>query len=193
MDVLEAIKNRRSIRQYKSDPVDDETVNTVLEAAHWAPSWGNTQCWRFIVVRDAKIKNELANTLLKVKVDNDWVENAAARALRQAPVAIVLCAELGKAGFRSDGSPAIDKREWWFMFDVALAMENLVLAAHALGLGTVIIGGFDAKKAAEVLEVPTELSVVTMTPLGIPDHKGQVSPRKQLSEVTYRDKYGNKA
>jgi len=170
--------------------VDDKTVNTVLEAAHWAPSWGNMQCWCFIVVRDSKIKNELADTLLKVKLDNDWVENAAARALNQAPVAIVLCAELGKAGFRSDGSPNIDKREWWFMFDVALAMENLVLAAHALGLGTVIIGGFDAKKAAEIVEVPPELSVVTMTPLGFPDHKGQVSPRKDLSEVTYRDKYG---
>ena len=190
MDVLEAIKNRRSIRQYKSDPVDDKSINTVLEAAHWAPSWGNIQCWRFIVVRDLKVKNELADTLLKVKVDNEWVENAAAKSIHQAPVVIVLCAELGKAGFRSDGSPAIDKREWWFMFDVALAMENLVLAAHSLGLGTVIIGGFDASKVAKVLDVPSELTVVTMTPLGFPDHKGQVSPRKDLSEVIYKEKYG---
>ncbi len=190
MDVLEAIRNRRSIRQYKSDPVDDQTVNTVLEAAHWAPSWGNTQCWRFVVVHDSKIKSGLAGTLLRVKVDNEWVENAAAKSISQVPVVIVLCAELGKAGFRSDGSPDIDKREWWFMFDVALAMENLVLAAHSLGLGTVIIGGFDAKKAADILEVPPELSVVSMTPLGYPDHKGQVSPRKDLSEVIYKEKYG---
>ncbi len=190
MDVIEAIKNRRSIRQYKSDPVDDKAVNTVLEAAHWAPSWGNIQCWRFIVVRDSKTKSELADSLLKVKVDNEWVENAAARAINQAPVVIVLCAELGKAGFRSDGSPGIDKREYWFMFDVALAMENLVLAAHSLGLGTVIIGGFDANKVAQILDVPSELTVVTMTPLGFPDHKGQVSPRKDLSEVICKEKYG---
>lgn len=190
MDVLEAIKNRRSIRHYKADPVDDEAVNTVLEAAHWAPSWGNAQCWRFIVVRDPKIKGEVADTLLKVKVDNEWVENAAARSVTHAPVLIVLCAELGKAGFRSDGTPVTEKGDYWFMFDVALAMENLVLAAHSLGLGTVIVGGFDVKKVAQILEVPAGFTVVTMTPLGFPEHKGQVSPRKELYEVTYKEKYG---
>ncbi len=190
MDILEAIKNRRSIRHYKADPVDDEAVNTVLEAAHWAPSWGNAQCWRFIVVRDPEIKGKVADTLMKVKVDNEWVENAAASALKQAPVLIVLCAEQGKAGFRPDGTPVTDKGDYWFMFDVALAMENLVLAAHSLGLGTVIVGGFDAKKVAQILEVPASSNVVTMTPLGFPDHKGQISPRKDLSEVVYKDKYG---
>ncbi len=190
MDVLEAIKNRRSIRRYKADPVDDKVVNSVIEAAHWAPSWGNMQCWRFIVVRDPKVKDELAGTLLKVKVDNEWVENAAASSVKQAPVLIVLCAEKGKVGFRSDGTPATDKGDCWLMFDIALAMENLALAAHALGLGTVIIGNFDAEKVAKILEVPAGLTVVTMTPLGFPDHKGQVSPRKDLSEVIYREKYG---
>lgn len=190
MEVFEAIRNRRSIRHYKNEPVDDKTVNTVLEAAHWAPSWSNMQCWRFIVVRDPKIKSEIADTLVKVKVDNEWVENAAASSIKQAPVLIVLCAELGKAGFRADGTPVTDKGGYWFMFDVALAMENLVLAAHAMGLGTVIIGGFDAGKVTEILEVPAGFAVVTMTPLGFPDHKGQVSPRKELSEVLYKEKYG---
>ena len=189
MDVLEAIKNRRSIRHYKADPVDDKTVNTVLEAAHWAPSWSNMQCWRFIVVRDPRTKTEVADTLTKAKVDNEWVENAAAKAVKHAPVLIVLCAELGKAGFRSDGTRVTDKGDW-FMFDVALAMENLALAAHSLGLGTVIVGAFDAAKVAQILEVPDGLAVVTMTPLGFPDHKGQVSPRKELTEVLYREKYG---
>lgn len=190
MDVFEAIRNRRSIRHYKNDPVDEKTVNAVLEAAHWAPSWSNMQCWRFIVVHDPRIKGEISETLVKVMVDNEWVENAAASSVRQAPVLIVLCAELGKAGFRSDGRPTTDKGEYWFMFDVALAMENLVLAAHALGLGTVIVGGFDAGKVAKILEVPAGFAVVTMTPLGFPDHKGQISPRKELSEVLYREKYG---
>lgn len=190
MDVLDAIKNRRSIRHYKVDPVEDEIVNTVLEAAHWAPSWGNMQCWRFIVVRDPTIKGEIADTLVKVKVDNDWVDNAAASAIKQTPVLIVLCAELGKAGFRSDGTPVTDKGDYWFMFDIALAMENLVLAAHSLGLGTVIVGGFDAEKVGQILEVPSGYTVVTMTPLGIAEHKGQVSPRKELSEVLYKEKFG---
>ncbi len=190
MDILEAIKNRRSIRRYKPDPVDDEAINTVLEAAHWAPSWGNAQCWRFIVVRDAKVRAQIADTLNKVIVDNDLVENAAATSFRQAPVVIVICAELGKAGFRSDGTPVTDKSDYWYMFDVALAMENLALAAYSIGLGTVIIGGFDAKKVAQLLEVPEGCAVVSMTPLGYPDHKGQISPRKDLSEVLFNDKYG---
>ena len=63
MEVVEAIKTRRSIREYKTTPVDDKSVDLVLEAARWAPSWVNTQCWRFIVVRDSGIKAELAETL----------------------------------------------------------------------------------------------------------------------------------
>jgi nitroreductase len=190
MDVFEAIKNRRSIRHYKTDPIDDKTVQAVLEAAHWAPSWGNLQCWRFIVVRDPIIKSEVAGTLTKVKVDNEWVENAASKSIKQAPLLVVLCAEKGKAGYSADGAPVTDKGEYWFMFDVALAMENLALAAYALGLGTVIVGGFDSAKAAKILDVPQEYTVVTMTPLGVPDHTGQVSPRKRLSEVLFKEKFG---
>jgi len=192
MDVFEAIKNRRSIRHYKPDNVDDKTIQTVLEAAHWAPSWGNIQCWRFIVIRDQKIKSDVADTLSKIKVDNEWVENAAAKSIRQAPVLIVICAEKGKAGCDADGTPVTDKGDYWFMFDIALAVQNMLLAANALGLGTVIVGGFDAGKAAQILNVPEGYAVVTMTPLGVPERKGQISPRKQLSEVLYKDKFNNK-
>jgi nitroreductase len=189
MDVFEAIRNRRSIRRYKTNPVDDKTVQTVLEAAHWAPSWGNLQCWRFIVIRDPKIKSQVADTLTRIKIDNELVENAATMAIKHAPVLIVLCAEMNQAGCRPDGTPVTDKGDYWYMFDIALAMENLTLAAHALGLGTVIVGGFDAPEVARILEVPAGFCVVTMTPLGIPDHKGQVSPRKQLSDVLYKEKF----
>ncbi|OGN95137.1 MAG: hypothetical protein A2Y89_02935 [Chloroflexi bacterium RBG_13_51_18] len=189
MDIFEAIKNRRSIRHYKSDPIDDKVIQTVLEAAHWAPSWGNAQCWRFIVVRDKKIKSEVADTLFKVTVDNEKVENAAAGSMKQAPVLIVVCAETGKAGCNEEGVPVTNKGGYWFMFDIALAVQNLLLAAYAVGLGTVIVGGFDADKVAQILNMPKEYTVVTMTPLGVPDSKGQVSPRKKLSEVMYYEKF----
>lgn len=189
MDVFDAIRNRRSIRHYKTDPVDDKTVQAVMEAAHWAPSWGNMQCWRFITIRDPAIKSQVADTLTKIKVDNEPVENAAAKAIKQAPVLVVLCAETSKAGCNPDGTPLTDKGEYWYMFDTALAMENLTLAAHALGLGTVIVGNFDAVRAGKILEVPSGFCVVTMTPLGFPDRKGQVSPRKQLSDVVYQEKF----
>ena len=188
LDVLEAIKSRRSIRRYKSTPVDDKTVELVLEAARWAPSWANTQCWRFVVVRDSSIRHKLADTLVDVAKDKP---NRGAEAMREAPVAIVACAELGKSGC-SAGEPkelVTDKGEW-FMFDVALAMQNLTLAAHSLGLGTVYIGAFDARKAAEILGLPEGFCVVSMTPLGYPDEEPPARPRKELAEIVFYDKYG---
>jgi nitroreductase len=192
MDVFEAIRNRRSIRHYKADPVDEKTVQAVLEAAHWAPSWGNMQCWRFIEVRDPGVKSRIAATLMKETIDNEPVENAATGAIKQAPVLIIIIAEVGQAGCLYDGTPVTDKGHYWYMFDVALAMENLTLAAYALGLGTVIVGNFDAAKVAKILGVPDGFCVVTMTPLGVPDHKGQVSPRKKLSEVHYKEMFSGK-
>jgi nitroreductase len=191
MDALEAIKNRRSIRHYQSTPLDEATVQQVLEAAHWAPSWGNRQCWHFIVVRHNETKGKIADTLTKVDFDGEWIENAAASAIKQAPVLIVICAELGKAGYQPDGTPATDKGDYWYMFDIGLAMENLTLAACSLGLGTVIVGAFDAGKVARLLGVPDGFTVVAMTPLGFPDHKGQVSPRKALSSVLHKEKFNS--
>ena len=189
MDVFEAIKTRRSIRKYKPDPISDEDLKKVLEAAHWAPSWANTQVWRFIVVRDPNIKKMVAGTLMKVQFGDDFIKNAATDAMAQAPVLIVACAQTGIAGYNRDGTPVTDKDDW-LLFDVALAIQNLTLAARALGLGTVIIGAFDAKKAGEILGVPDGYAVVTMTPLGYPDHTGQAPPRKDLAEIIYTDKYG---
>ena len=183
MEVLEAIKTRRSIRKYKTTPVDDKTLELILEAARWAPSWGNTQCWRLIVVSDDDIKNRLADTLNAT--------NTAMDAIRQAPLLIVACAELGKSGF-SDGELATDKGDW-FMFDVALAMQNLVLAAHSLGLATVHVGSFDAKKAADIVELPQGYCVVEMTPLGYPDQVRDPRPRKELSEIVFYNRFGVKA
>jgi nitroreductase len=181
MEVIEAIKARRSIRKYKTTPVDDKTVEQVLEAARWAPSWKNNQCWRFIVVRDSNIKMELAGTLSD--------DNPAREAVMSAPVVIVACAELGKSGYNR-GEIATDKGEW-YMFDVALAVQNLMLAAHSQGLGTVPLGLFDAKKAAGVLKVPDGLCVVEMTPLGYPDQEPKARPRKELSEIVSYDSYGS--
>jgi nitroreductase len=180
MDILEAIKTRRSIRKYKTTPIDDKALQLVLDAARWAPSWANTQCWRFIVVQDVDVKDSLAVTLNET--------NPALVAVIEAPVVIVACAELGKSGYR-EGEPATDKGDW-YMFDVGLAMQNLVLAAHALGLATVHIGRFDALMVADVLKVPPGYCVVEMTPLGFPDQERHPRPRKELSEIVFSDRFG---
>ena len=180
MDIIEAIKMRRSRRKYQATLVDDEKVNFVLEAARWAPSWANTQCWRFIVVRDANIKTQLADMLGK---------NQAAEAVRTAPVVIVACAEKGKSGYYKSPEPSTDKGEYWYMFDVALAMHNLTLAAHSIGLGTVHIGLFNAKEAEKILGVPEGYCVIEMTPLGYPAGEPKITPRKELSEFVYYEKF----
>jgi nitroreductase len=182
MEVQEAIKSRRSIRKYKTDPVDDKTLGLVLEAARLAPSWDNSQCWRFVVVQDGEIKRELAETLPE--------SNPARKAVQNAPVVIAACAELGGAGYIG-GKIASDKGDW-FMFDVALAMQNLVLAAQSLGLGTVYIGWFNEAKVSQVLEIPEGTCIVAMTPLGYPDQQRDPTPRKELGEIVFHERFGQR-
>ena len=179
MDVFEAVKDRRSIRLYQDTPVARDVLKQILEAARWAPSWANTQCWRFIVVSDAQIKARIAEL---------FSFNRAAGAIVQAPLLIVSCAETGKTGFMQ-GQKASDKNEW-FMFDVASALQNLTLVAHALGLGMVHIGNFDAPQVASLLGVPPGFQVVIMTLLGYPSEVPVPPPRKELHEIVFGEKFG---
>ena len=184
MDVLEAIRSRRSIRSYKEASPDEETLNTILEAGRLAPSWGNTQTWRFIVIRDQSIKLQLVENVLRLG-------NRGTAAVIKAPIVIAACAELNRAGFR-DGAPSTDKGGYWFMFDAGLALENMVLAAHSFGLGTLFIGGMNAKKAESILGVPEGYAVVILMVLGYPDEQPDARPRKELSEIVFKDKFGSK-
>jgi nitroreductase len=102
----------------------------------------------------------------------------------------VACAELNKSGC-FDGEPYTDKNEW-YMYDVALAMQNLTLEAHALSLGTVHIGLFDAKKVGQIIGIPEEYAAVIVTPLGHPDEAPTPRTRKNLDEFVYYDSFGNK-
>jgi nitroreductase len=182
MDTLEAIKGRRSIRKYKVAPIDDEALNTILEAARWAPSWANTQCVRWVVVKDPAVKERLAETLSST--------NPAGKAIRTVPVVLVACAETGRSGFKG-GEPATDKGDW-FTFDTALAVQNLTLAAHAMGLGTVQVGLFDARKAEEIVQVTEGVRVVELIPLGHPDEQPKGPGRRELSEIVFHDRYGQR-
>jgi nitroreductase len=186
MDALEAIKNRRSIRKYKSDPVDDSKLEIVLEAARQAPSWSNTQCWKFIAVRSSATRAALAEAVLPVPTLGS---NPATNAIRTAPVVIVACAQKKVSGY-FNGQAATDKGEYWYMFDVALSMENLMIAAAALGLGTVHVGLFDNRKVAQILDIPEGYCVVEMSPLGYPEFQPNPRPRKTMAEIVFHEKFG---
>lgn len=194
METLEAINTRRSIRKYKADPVDDKKINVILEAGRWAPSWANTQCSRFVVVRDAKVRAALADTVMKMKTpDGKEVLTPAAVAINTVPVVIAVCAEMGKSGTKpgsGGGGEYITDKGDWFMFDTALAVQNMVLAAHAQGLGTVIMGAFNPQQAEKVLNVPKGYRITAMFPVGVPDQEGKAPPRKELSEIVIKDKWG---
>jgi len=180
MNLMEAIKGRRSIRKYRPDPIPEEVLRAVLEAVRWSPSWANTQCWEVIIVKDPKTKSELAATLAK--------GNPAIASMTDAPLLLVLCGKKGSSGYYK-GQAATVKGDW-LMFDTGLAMQNLCLAAHSQGLGTVVIGLFDHKKVEEILGVSQEAEVVAMTPLGYPSAEGSTPKRKEISGFVFYERYG---
>jgi nitroreductase len=181
MDLLKAIQERRSVRKYKDTPVPDEIIREILETARRSPSWANTQVWRFIVVKDQKIKEQLRDALSPT--------NPARQAFVDAPVIICVAAQRGRSGF-SRGEAATDKGDW-FMFDCGIAMEHIVLAAWNFGLGTVHVGSFDAKKTDEILHIPEGHNIVEMTPLGyFDDPTTKQTPRKPLSEIVFLNTFG---
>ena len=179
MDLMDAIRGRRSIRKYKPDPVPEEVLKTILEAVRWSPSWANTQCWEVVVVRDPNMKSTLANTLTKT--------NPSLSSMTEAPLIIVLCGKKGVSGFKK-GEAATVKGDW-LMFDSGIAMQTLCLTAHSLGLGTVVVGLFDHKKAEEILGVPQDREVVAITPLGYPAAEGVAPKRKEVSEFVFYERY----
>jgi nitroreductase len=152
MDLFEVVAARHSVRTYRSDPVPEELVERCLEAARLAPSWRNRQCWRFVVVRDAQLIAQLAAQRVYGYPINSW--------LHSAPVVIVACAEPELSGRHGD-------LPYWAV-DTAIALEHLVLAATALGLGTCWIGGFDEESVRRLIMAPSHVRIVAYTPLGYP-------------------------
>jgi nitroreductase len=172
-EVLDAIYQRRTVRNFEDKPVSDDVLKSVLEAVQWAPSWANTQCWEVVVVTDPQIKARLQQEAVPKS-------NPAHKAVGSAPVVLALCARLNEAGYYK--GQVTTKFGDWFMFDLGLAAQNLSLAAHSLGLGSVIMGLFDQDKAAEVLKVPQNHELVSLIPMGYPSKVPSAPKRKSVEE-----------
>jgi len=168
LELISTIQNRRSIRKYKSDPVSPNDLNFILEAARLAPSWGNQQCCKFIVVTDESLKR-----IIGAVCNLNW--------LAQAPIIIVCCADPPKSGVKGD--------QEYYMLDAGISMEHLILAATALGLGTCWVGVFKEKLLKRALSVPRNIRVVALTPLGYPDEKPGPTARKSLDEISCKNRY----
>lgn len=179
MELMEAIKTRRSVRNFEEKNLSEDQIKQILEAVQWAQSWANTQCWEVIVVKDNETKVKLQETLPKT--------NPATRAMVEAPVVFVLCGKLQAAGYYK--GQVTTKFGDWFMFDLGIAAQNLCLRAHDLGLGSVIVGLFDHNKAKEILGVPDGYEVVVMIPVGYPAKVPSAPKRKEISEFTHYERF----
>ncbi len=167
MQTLEVIAKRRSIRKYKPDPVKEEDLLKMLEAARLAPSAGNRQPWYFVVVRDTETKRRIAE--------------AASRQMFIADAGAIIVAV---------SDPNASPR--WHDKDTMTAMEHLILEATELGYGTCWIGAFDEAKVKEILGIPEQYKVVALTPVGVPGEAPPPRPRKPLEEIAFENKWGNK-
>jgi len=166
MEVFDAIKTRRSIRKYKPEPIPEEKLRNILEAARLAPSAGNRQPWRFVVVQNKGLKKALAEA-----ANNQTFLNDASAII----VAI--------------GDPEVSAR--WYERDPMIALEHIVLAATAMGYGACWIGAFDENAIKHLLKIPANVKIIALLPIGIPDEKPAPRPRKEFAEIFFKEEWEN--
>jgi nitroreductase len=163
MQFIELATKRYSVRSYRANPVEDDELQSVLQAARLAPTAANRQAFRLIVILTKNRESELLRIYNK-----SWFV--------QAPVVICICAIPNEAWVRSDGKNYSD-------VDAAIVMDHLVLAAADLGLGTCWIGAFDPVAAREVLGIPEQAEPIAFTPLGYPADQSRAKKRKSLDDL----------
>jgi nitroreductase len=184
MDTVEAIKSRRSVRKFSDKPVEPEKLQTLLEAVQAAPSWSNMQCWRVVVVKSPETRAKISELsyVESFFATRGYKSNPAQKGIADAPVVIVLCAVPEQSG-EMKGQP-------YYMTDIGIASENLMLAAHSIGLATVFVGVFDEEKLGDLLEIPPGVRIVGLFPIGYSLSEPKAGPqRKPLEEIVYYEKW----
>ena len=169
MEFSELIRTRYSVRAYKPDPVGEEELQKVLEAARLAPTAANRQPFQLIVVHTEGREEELRRIY-----NRDWFV--------QAPLVICACGIPSGAWIREDNKN-------YTPVDVAIVMDHFILAAADLGLGTCWIAAFDAVMAREVLGLPDEVEPIIFTPLGYPDDQPKPKKRKSLEDLVRYERW----
>ena len=176
MEALECIKTRRSVRKFTEEAVSREQMAEVVAAAAYAPSWKNTQTARYNFVTD---KEKIARLASDCMMDFAYNQKPASHA----PALVILTTITGRSGFERDGSFSTSKGTHWQSFDAGIAAEAFCLAAHAHGLGTVIMGVFEESEVRKVIELPEGEEVAAIIAIGHPAEQPQAPARKDVDTL----------
>ncbi len=185
MEFFEALATRRSIRKYRETPVEEEKLRAVLEAVRASPTWANMQCPRVVVVHDPVAKQGISELsyVESFFAPKGYKSNPARTALATAPVVLVLCADPAQSGNL--------RGQEYYLTDAGIAAQSLMLAARALGLGTVFVGVFQEEPLRDLLGIPEQVRVVGLFPLGYPAEEKKEGPkRKPLEEICFFGAWG---
>ncbi|MGN0658747.1 MAG: nitroreductase family protein [Emergencia sp.] len=177
METIKCIRERRSIRKFREEPVSRDVLEEIIAAAAYAPSWKNTQITRYNVVEDRELIGRIADECVLGFTYNT-------RTIRNAPQLAVVSYVTGRSGFEKDGSYTTSKEDRWENFDAGIAVQTFCLAAHDRGVGTVILGIFDDCKVAEAVSLPEGEKVAALVALGYPEGDAPaVPPRKEAGDL----------
>ena len=174
MNTIDCINSRRSVRKFTEEKVPHEVLEQLVELARWAPSWKNTQIARYVAVEDEALKNRIAE-----EATIPWNEGI----IKGAPVLMVMTYVEKRCGYERDGSFSTSKGDRWQNFDCGIAAATFELAAHELGLGSVVLGIFEEEKLRELLELPEGMGVACLMPLGYPAEEPGAPKRKEVAEL----------
>ena len=176
MELTESIKNRRSIKKYLDLEVPKEKIGMIIDAGASAPSSGNIQNWRFVIVKDKDAKKRLSDASLQ----QHWMETA--------PVHIVVCAVIDTAkqfyGMRGEKLYSIQ--------NCAAAIQNMILMAHSLELGACWVRSFDEENVRRIIAIPENARPQAIITVGVPDEKPPEPSRIPLTHIAFLEKYNNK-
>ena len=175
MNAKDCIKERRSIRKFKADPVDHALLSEIVETASYAPSWKHTQIARYIAI-EGDLKNKIAAQCTDAYPRNGEI-------IAQAPMLIAVTFLTGRSGFERDGSFSTSKGSFWQSYDAGIATQTFCLAAWDKGIGSVIMGIFDEAKAARLLNLPEGRELAALIPVGYPDEAPAAPRRKPVEEL----------
>lgn len=162
MDSIAMIKERRSVRKFKNEKVDRETMKEIIDLTRWSPSWANFQIARYTLVDDEAMIKEIASHGV-----NGFVYNI--DTLKNAKGVAILSYVKGKSGKLDEENYATTKNNVWEMFDAGISCQTFCLAAHAKGVGTCIMGVIDEKSISEIVNLPEEETVAAIIVYGYED------------------------